>query len=170
MCCWIKEGFWNITHISMCTVVLPGGPFEPLWPLIPVPGDPLSPLSPGKPIQTRENNIKNKSNSPVDQIYFWFSTKIATQGWATVGNLSNYPFLLDFQVHRGFQGNLHVQFVQALHGFLVHQEGQEDQLALESWCDIQMEPGWASFQLWSSDLWEKSKSGWLLLKLLSEPP
>lgn len=49
--------------------------------------------------------------------------------------------LLDFQVSLGFRGNRSDRAVQALRGFLGHQEGQEDQLVPESCCDIQTESG-----------------------------
>lgn len=50
-------------------------------------------------------------------------------------------FLLDFQVNLGFLGNQFDQAVQALLCFPGCQEGQEDQLALESCYDIQKESG-----------------------------
>lgn len=66
-------------------------------------------------------------------------------------------FLLDFQVNQSFQGNLSVQVVQALRGFLGHLGVQEDRRDRESCCGILREPGSASFPPWSSGLKEMKK-------------
>lgn len=50
-------------------------------------------------------------------------------------------FLLDFQVILGFQGNRFYRFGQALLGLPGNQGDQEDQVALECYCDIQKVSG-----------------------------
>lgn len=69
----------------------------------------------------------------------------------------NHLFLLDFQVNRGFQGNLFAQVVRALRGFLGHLGVRGDRGDQESCCGIQKEPGSAKFQSWPSELKEKKK-------------
>lgn len=72
----------------------------------------------------------------------------------------NYLFLLDFQASQGFQGNLSDQVVQALRELLGHPGVQEDRGNRESCYGIRREPGWASFQPWSSDLKQMNKLIW----------
>lgn len=81
---------------------------------------------------------------------------LTSASWSSL-LMNNHLFLLGFQANQGFRGNLSVQVVQALRGFLGHLGVREDRRGRESCCGIRREPGSASFQPWSSDLKQRKK-------------